>query len=453
MTAPRVCVIGAGSSGITSVKALADAGMPFDCFEKGSAVGGNWVFQNDNGMSACYRTLHINTSKPRMEYADYPMPDDYPDFPDHRLMAAYFDRYVDVFGLREKIAFGTAVTWCTRRPDGVWDVTLDNGETRAYDMLIVANGHHWDARWPEPAFTGRFDGVQVHSHSYEDHAPYAGKRVVVLGVGNSAMDIAVELSRTAAKTYLSARRGAWILPKYWFGRPLDQLPQHPLLPFALRRRLVQLAYDIAVGDPTKFGLPKPDHRLAEAHPTISGEILTRIGSGDIAVKPNIAELRGDRVAFTDGSVEDVDAIIYCTGYKISFPFFDSDLISAPDNEIALYRNVFHPDLPNVAFVGLCQPLGAVMPIAEQQSKWIIDYLTGTYALPSADRMKRHIDETRARMARRYVGSKRHTIQVDFDDYLYWLAWERRKGRLRAMASGRKPPLAARAPTAVSAAAE
>src|SRR5437016_1252139 len=123
---PRACVIGAGSSGIAAAKALHERGVPFDCFEKSDRIGGNWVFGNRNGMSSAYRSLHINTSKERMEFSDFPMPEDYPDFPHHTLIAAYFDAYAQRFGLHERISFGTAVERAHRRADGAWEVTLDN---------------------------------------------------------------------------------------------------------------------------------------------------------------------------------------------------------------------------------------------------------------------------------------------------------------------------------------
>jgi dimethylaniline monooxygenase (N-oxide forming) len=211
-----VCVIGAGSSGIAAVKALAQRGIAFECFEKSDRVGGNWVFRNSNGMSSAYRSLHINTSRDRMAYSDFPIPAEYPDFPHHSQVAAYFDAYVDHFALRERITFRTAVERAEPQEAG-WRVTLRTGETREYRALLVANGHHWDPRWPEPAFPGAedFTGVQMHSHQYTGDDPelFAGRRVVVLGMGNSAMDIAVEATQTAERVFLAARRGAWIVPK------------------------------------------------------------------------------------------------------------------------------------------------------------------------------------------------------------------------------------------------
>jgi dimethylaniline monooxygenase (N-oxide forming) len=446
-TLPFVCVIGAGSSGIAAAKALHERGIPFDCFEASDRVGGNWVFANKNGMSSAYRSLHINTSRERMAYTDFPMPKAFPDFPHHSHIAAYFDDYVEHFGFRDKIAFETSVRHAERDPDGVWTIALETGESRRYDALIVANGHHWDPRWPEPAFPGSFDGEQVHAHFYVDNEPFKDKRVVVLGIGNSAMDIAVESSFVARTTFLASRRGAHILPKYLFGRPIDQIGVNRFtgaVPWAVRKAMLSSFYRLGVGRVEDYGLPRPDHAIGDAHPTVSADFLNRVAHGEIVHKPSIAELQDDRVRFADGSVEEVDTIVYCTGYKVTFPFFDEGLISAPDNDLPLFRRVFHPELDNVFFAGLLQPLGAIMPLAEAQGQWIAAYLRGEYALPAPGALRADMERERRRMFKRYVASKRHTMQVDFDNYLYELRRERRAGARRMRERGFRLPVPARA---------
>jgi thioredoxin reductase len=431
-SAARVCVIGAGASGIAACQVLSARGVPYDCFEKGSEVGGNWRYGNDNGVSAAYRSLFINTSRRRMAYSTFPMPEDYPDYPHHSQIARYFDAYVDHFGFRDRIRFRTEVTRVEPAPEGPgqgWDVTTDDGATGRYAAVLVANGHHWDPRWPE--FPGEFAGEATHAHAYSTPDGFEGRNVLVLGIGNSACDIAVESSRIADATFLSMRRGAWIVPKYLQGKPTDELGNAFInrLPLSMVRRLLGMQLKTAVGTPMDYGLPEPDHKLGEAHPTVSSELLPRIGHGDITPKPNIAGFSGGRtVRFADGSEEEIDLAIYCTGYKITFPFFEEELISAPDNEIPLYRRVVSPEHPGLFFIGLLQPLGAVMPLAEAQAEWIADVLEGRVALPDRATMERVIERERARMAKRYVASKRHTIQVDFDPYMRAVRRERKRGR-------------------------
>jgi dimethylaniline monooxygenase (N-oxide forming) len=432
----RVCVIGAGSSGIASCQVLDARGIQFDCFEKGSGVGGNWRYQNDNGMSSAYRSLHINTSRDLMSYATYPMPDDYPDYPNHFQIAQYFDDYVDHFGLRERIRFRTEVTRVQPAAEGEWEVTVEDDrgrqETNRYGAVMVANGHHWKARWPEPPFPGsdRFAGEQVHVHDYKEPDVLRGKRVLVLGIGNSACDIAVESSRIGEATFLAMRRGAHVVPKYLGGVPTDEAGSEGMtrLPLALQRFLFMRQLKTAAGDMTSYGLPQPDHKLLEAHPTVSSDLLPRLGHGDIEVKPNIERFPGGRrVRFVDGSEEEIDLVIYCTGYQISFPFFDSAVVSAEDNRIPLYRRAVSVDHPGLYFIGLIQPLGAIMPIAELQSEWVADLLEGSAELPPDEAMQKVIDREDRRMAKRYVKSKRHTIQVDFYPYIRTIRRERKRG--------------------------
>ncbi|MEP7090727.1 MAG: NAD(P)-binding domain-containing protein [Nocardioidaceae bacterium] len=443
-----VCVIGAGSSGIAATQVLHARGLQVDCFEVGSELGGNWRYSNDNGMSSAYRSLHINTSKQLMQYRAYPMPEDLPDYPSHWQIAAYFDAYVDHFGLRDTISFRTEVVKVEPRPGGGCTVTLrsrnEHGEpaepeTRDYAHVVVANGHHWDPRWPEPSFPGSetFPGEQLHAHYYRTPEVFAGKRVLVLGIGNSASDIAVESSRVADATYLSMRRGAHILPKFLFGRPTDHLTDSALArgPVRLQQLGMATMLRIAQGRVTDYGLPKPDHAVLHAHPTVSDDLLTRLGHGDIAVLANIDRFEGSKVFLVDGRVVEVDTVVYCTGYKVTFPFLDERVVPARDNHVDLYRRVVHPDHPGLYFVGLIQPLGAIMPLAEAQSQWVADLVEGTGALPPYDEMQRQIRAYDAQVRKRYVASKRHTIQVDFHAYLAELERERRASRARRPGEG------------------
>ncbi len=428
-------MIGAGPSGLSALKALSDAGISVDCFELSDRVGGNWVFQNKNGVSSAYRSLHINTSKRRTEFSDFPMPDHYPDYPRHDLMASYFEAYVKKFRLARFIQFQTGVESADPLPDGTWQVKLTNGRTESYQALVVANGHHWDPRLPDPPAPGQFDGITFHSHHYLDPtAPYdlQNKNVVVVGLGNSAVDIACELSHAgnAGKVFLSVRRGAYILPKYLFGKPIDAGLSLPAwIPF--RRSLITLLFSTLVGRMERFGLPKPDHRLLEAHPTVSSELLTRLGSGDVIPKPPIQRFSGKNIEFSDGSVEPIDAVIYCTGYRVSFPFLAPDLLAPVENKLELFHRVVHPDISNLFFIGLCQPLGAIMPITEVQGRWVAECLKGTYALPPKSEISHQLICEQTAREKRYVPSARHTMQIDVERYLEAVEDERRQGRRRA----------------------
>ncbi len=448
----KICIIGAGSSGLTACQVLGARGVRFDCFEKGSEIGGNWRYENDNGTSSAYRSLHINSARKLMSYRAFPMPEDYPDYPSHWQVAKYFDDYAERFGLRERIAFNTEVISAEpvesdsqvrgrgldRYPDQTstapWEVTVegpDGRRTERYRAVLVANGHHWQPRWPEPAFAGAedYEGEQMHVHHYREPDVLVGKRVLVLGIGNSAVDVAVESSRIAEKTFLAMRRGAWVLPKFLAGKPIDEAapPIASRLPIPVQRFFFNRMLKTAVGAMTDYGLPEPDHRLLEAHPTVSSELLPRIGHGDIAVKPNIDRFAGDRtVRFADGSEEQVDLVIYCTGYRIEFPFLDQCVFAAVDNRMPLYRRVVSVESPGLYFIGFIQPLGPIMPLAEAQAEWVADVLAGRAALPVDAEMREEIAEYDRWLKKRFVASKRHTIEVDFYPYLREIRKERKR---------------------------
>lgn len=431
-----VCIIGAGASGITAAKTFREQGIDFDCFEKGSGIGGNWRYENDNGMSSAYRSLHIISSKWNMQYSDFPMPENFPDYGHHSDVLRYFEEYVDHFGFREAIRFNCEVSDVSPHPQGGWEVTLAGGETHHYQAVVVANGHHWNPRWPD--FPGRFTGEVLHSHHYKTPEAFDGKNVLIVGIGNSACDIAVDLSRLARTVYLSTRRSAYVLPKYVLGIPNDQW-LHPLFdyfPLALRRTAFRILAYMTVGNQEQYGLPRPRHKLLQEHPTLNQEFLSYVGHGRIKIKPDIRELQGERVGFVDGSSEPFDTIIYATGYNITFPFLKPEVFTVQDNRVHLFRRVIDPEEPNLFFLGLLQPLGAIMPLAELQARWIAGLLSGTMALPDKARMHRAIEADRAVLRRRYTDSARHTIQVDFWDYVHQLKREMRKGKKLAARNGR-----------------
>ena len=431
----KACIIGAGCSGFTTAKKLKDLGIAYDCFERSDEVGGNWYFKNPNGLSACYASLHIDTSKWRLAFEDYPVPADWPDFPHHAQLHQYFKDYVDHFGLRPTITFNTSVVAAKRTTTGLWDVTLSTGETKTYDVLFVCNGHHWSPRIPD--YPGAFDGPAFHSHAYRDPfdpVDIRGKNVVVVGMGNSAMDIASELAQRpiAGSLTVSARRGVWVLPKYMNGKPADKAAMPAWMPRSLGLALARQGIKKSIGAMEDYGLPKPDHEPLEAHPSVSGEFLTRAGCGDIAFKPAIKALEGKQILFADDTVLDVDVLIFATGYDMRFPFFDDpNLVPNADHRLPLYKRMMHPDIPNLFYMALAQPLPTLVNFAEQQAKLVGAYLTGRYRPPPPDEMRAIIAKDEALHLGHYYQAKRHTIQVDFGIYVADLMKEIVRGEKRA----------------------
>lgn len=454
MSENKTCIIGAGSSGIIAAKVLKEKGLPYDCIEIGSKIGGLWRYNNDNGMSSAYKSLHINSSRRQMAFSDFPMPHEYPDFPHHSHIIRYFDNYVERFGLTENVEFRSRVENVSKCGEG-YEVTISRNmaapdaankppvyqpgalEKRHYRSVIVANGHHWSPKTAQ--FPGEFDGQALHSHFYKTPDQFADKRVLIIGIGNSGCDIACDISRVAAETVLSTRRGAHIIPKYIFGKPLDVVcpPQFwHLLPISVLKSFFSICLYLARGRMKRYGLPTPPHKILEEHPTVSGELLNRIGHGQVKIKPNVSGFEGKQVRFVDSTCQEFDAVVFATGYEIKFPFLSDQLLRCEANEVQLYRKAVHPEHRGLYFVGLVQPWGPLMPLAEAQSEWISNLISGVGALPSKEEMLKSIERERMAMRKRYTNSERHTIQVDFHPYLRQLKTEAKKSKKLARRGGR-----------------
>ena len=409
------CVIGAGAAGLAAGKALKDRNIDFDWFEKGSYVGGLWQIDNDNGGAAAYKTLHLNSSRPRTQYPSYPMPEDWADYPPYYQVAQYFEDFADHFGLRQLITFNTAVEK-VEPVDGHWRVTTSDGQSNDYEHVLVANGHHSSPKIPH--FDGEYTGESFHAHDYRDPEVFKGKRVLVIGVGNSGMDIACDACRTAESVFLSTRHGVHVIPKYALGKPVDQLSSSAMayVPFPVERLAYEAIVRMSVGRPQDRGLPKPDHRLLGAHPTVSAELYDRVGHGDIVMKPDITRFDGDKVQFVDGTTEEVDLVVYATGYDITLPFLDG-VYTPEHNKMPLYLRVAPPDLPGLWFMGFIQTVGSGIPLYEYQAEWVGDIIDGEVPMPDRDTMQRWIDHDQKEMGKRYLRSERHTMQVDYWRYI------------------------------------
>ncbi|MGY2065344.1 flavin-containing monooxygenase [Blastococcus sp. SYSU DS0619] len=412
----KVCIIGAGASGVTVAKSLRQQGVDFDWFEKGSALGGLWRYDNDSGTSSAYRSLQIDTSSRSLAYPDFPVPRDRPAYLRARHVLEYLESYAAEFGVADAVQTRTEVT-AVEQLGSRWSVTTDRHGARTYDAVVVANGHLSVPR--RPTFPGTFTGEELHSHHYRTPEPFSGRTVVVVGMGNSGCDIAVDLARVAAQVHLSTRRSAWILPKYLLGVPTDRwsafLTRKLRLPTPLARNVVKAVARVAVGPQERFGVPKPAHPIHREHATIGQELLQYVAYDWIRVRPDIASLDGREVRFADGTTASADAIIYATGYDPSFPFLPADLVARAEGG-GLYRRIVHPDAPGLYFAGLVQPVGSTIPLVEIQGRWIARVLTGDVPLPDEEGMAREIEAHRRWVRATFVNSARYRLEVDFRTY-------------------------------------
>jgi dimethylaniline monooxygenase (N-oxide forming) len=441
---PTVAVIGAGCSGLVTAKELRQRGLEPVVFEMGSRVGGLWVFGNDNGRGGAYRSLRINTSRTMTEFSDFPLPPGAGDYPGHDEMAKYFAAYAEHFDLLRSIRFRTEVKSAEPIGDNEgYRLTVRSRESGAeetlfFDALVVANGHHFEPSRPALPGLDQFKGAVFHSHEYLDPktpVELSGRRVCVIGAGNSAVDIASEATLAGAKVTIAMRTPTFILPKYLFGKPIDQGTIIPrFLPGNWRRKIATIGVRLFIGKMSDFGLPEPTYDVGQAHPTLSDTLPQLVQRGEVQVRGAIRRIEGNKIWFEGGGPGDpseFDVLILATGYRVSFPFFSFEHISAPDNTLPLFGRVFHPQHRRVFFVGLAQTIGAITRTAELQARWIAAHLSGDYNLPEASEMEEMIQKSEQAMRARYVPSARHTMQVDPEEFRRFFSRELARGQKRA----------------------
>jgi cation diffusion facilitator CzcD-associated flavoprotein CzcO len=370
-----ICVIGAGPSGIVAIKNLMEHGFAVDCYERETGVGGAWNWRHDR--SPMYSSTHLISSKPFTQFPDFPMPDDWPDYPRHSQMLAYLDHYTDHFDLRRHIWFGTEVVRVEQAEHERWDVTTRStggyGSERIhrYAALVIANGHNWAPKLPEYEGLAEYKGELIHSASYKDSAQLRNKKVLVIGAGNTGCDIAVEAAQQAAKCWHSSRRGYWYAPKFALGRPADQVNDLMLflrLPLRVRQYLGQKTMQSTVGDLTRFGLPKPDHKLYETHPIANSQLVYYLGHGAITPVPDVRRFHRNSVELSSGQEIEPDLVIAATGYRPAFEFIDPALLNTDSKgKPRLALHAFPKRLPTLAVAGLLQPDSGLFPLVHWQT--------------------------------------------------------------------------------------
>ncbi|WP_299245647.1 NAD(P)-binding domain-containing protein [uncultured Aquimarina sp.] len=415
----RICIIGAGPSGITALKNLKDKNLEVVVYDRNKEVGGNWIFSEDISHSSVFETTHIISSKTLSQYEDFTF-DDFDttvaDYPSHDELRRYFQAYAKHFGLYPYIEFETTVKHCERISSEEWSIAiLQNGKerTESFTDVVVCNGHHSVPRIPR--YPGQFSGEFMHSHTYKKAAPFADKRVLVIGGGNSACDVAVETSRVSKKTAISWRRGYRIIPKFFFGLPSDIVgARSSWLPVKIRSWFNDRLLNIMLGKNKLYGLQEVKTKFGETHPTINDELLYKVRHGKVHPKVDIEKLNDKTVYFKDGTKEDFDVIIACTGYVLKHSFFDTSLIDYSKGQVPLYLKMFHEEYHNLFFIGMFQPLGCIWPGSELQSKVLANYLTNAWKMPI--NIKKLCEREVTHPHYKQIDTPRHTITVDYHKF-------------------------------------
>ena len=424
-----VCVVGAGPSGLVAVKNLRECGFGVDCYERETGVGGGWNWRHDR--SPVYGSAHLISSKPFTQYPDFPMPDDWPDYPHHSQVLSYLERYADHFDLRPHIWFGTEVVKVEPADGMRWDVTTRSTggygaeRTHRYAAVVVANGHNWSPSLPAYEGLDEFKGRVIHSSTYKDPAELRGKRVLVIGGGNTGCDIAVEAAQQASRCWHSTRRGYWYAPKYVLGRPADQFHDAVLrlrLPLRVRQWLLQRTLRLTVGDPRRFGMRRPDHKVFETHPIVNSQLIYQVGHGGIVPVPDIARFRQYSAELTDGTEVEPDLVVAATGYRPRFEFLAPDALAATaEGRPRLHLHAFSRRHPTLAVAGLLEADSGILPLVHWQTVAIARWLRLREAAPQragefwAAAVAKEPDRrwTRAKVK----DTPRHWFEVSHVDYL------------------------------------
>jgi hypothetical protein len=392
-TENKYAVIGAGPAGITAAKNLKENGIAFDGYEASSDVGGLWNIKNE--YSTVYESAHLISSKKMTELKDFPMDESVADYPSHKEVFKYFKSYADYHKLGDNYYFNRKIVSITPAGDK-WLVKTDKGEGNVYKGVLIANGCLSCPNMPN--IPGKFEGELMHSSQYKTADIFEGKRVLVVGAGNSGCDIVVDAVHRAARVDLSVRRGYHFVPKYLFGKPADSIGGKVKLPYFLKQKVDKfLLKTFFVPDPQKYGFPKPDHDIYESHPIVNTLVLHHLGHGDINMKGDVVKFEGKKVFFTDGSSEEYDLVLLSTGYKLSYPFIDGKHLNWKEGEKApqLYLNIFTPQHDNLFVLGMVEATGLGWHGRDDQGKLVAKYIKAKETNP--DKAKKLFDKVKAGM--------------------------------------------------------
>ncbi|XP_071097469.1 flavin-containing monooxygenase 5-like [Haliotis cracherodii] len=433
----KILVIGCGASGLTAIKCCLDEGLDPVCLERTDDEGGLWNYQEKvrDDQGTVMKSTIINTSKEMMAYSDYPMPDEYPNFTHNSQVLEYLRNYKKHFGLDKHIQYNREAVLVKPADNfettGKWDVKIRDHKTGSeehvqFDGVLVCTGHHATKNVPEIPGQELYEGKMMHSQDFKHADGWEDKKALVIGIGNSGVDTANDLSRVAKKTFISTRRGTWLIPRNmdnglpfdiarttrmynWIGRTLPASITTGMVEDELNKMYDHKLYCL-----------QPTHRFNAQHPNMSSDLPMNISTGRIVIKGDIRKLTKTGVEFKDGTCEnDIDLVVLATGYKFGFPFIDKSVVDVKNNKVDLYQYMFPPDrkIHTLAIIGCIQPLGAVMPISELQCRLATRVFKGLIKLPSRDKMWSNIRAKQAALTQRYVNSPRHTIQVDFVDFM------------------------------------
>lgn len=374
------CIIGAGAAGLGAAKAFKQAGLDFEVLEFAGDVGGIWDASRDD--SPVNRNTHVIASRTTQQYPDFPMPDSYPDYPDHRLVLRYLRSYADNFGLREHISFNSKVSRIEPGANNTgWRVTLADGSSKDYAGVIIATGHDRLPRMPN--IPGDHSIEVLHSSRFKEVSQILNKRVLVVGAGQSAADLLCESATNAESTYHSTRRGFFCMPKYLFGRPTDTFLQ-ARAPKLMRRFAFKNMFRFLLRKSRSFGLPIPSIKKSLVIPIMGDLLHHHYTHGDITHKGDLVRFEGNRAHFDDGTEVEIDVAFFATGFSPSYDFVDPRHLNwAPGaGKPSMFLHIFPPQTENLFVVGMVRPIGSHWDAYEHQGHLVASYLNARKNAPA-----------------------------------------------------------------------
>lgn len=424
--ARRVAVIGAGAAGLCAAKHLLNSGLEVTVYEMGSQVGGLWVYENDNGISAAYASLHLNSENRVTAYADFPFPPDAPLYPDHKQVCSYLRSYAHFFGVMPHIRFGVTVKQ-VQVQGAQWRITLADGSDKVFDAVVVGSGHQ--NRPAHPEWRSQFSGEYLHSHSYRVPEPFRGKRVLVVGMGNSAVDIAADICTLTCSTVLSARSPVLVMPRMLFGVPTSRVLgrlEKPWMPWPVRRFMRQTLTRVVHGRMEQWGFVTPQTRT---HPTSHLSLMAHFAWDRIRARPGIRSVQGQAVEFSDGHVEVFDTIIAGTGYHVDLPFLAPELMPMNGHQLDLFLRVVHPRHQGLYFIGMFNVTGGGnIRMMDDQAQWITELIAGTQVLPPEPQMRQVMVQEQNYLRKNFPQNARYALELDPAFYRQQLQRQRRAGQ-------------------------